>query len=191
MNLKIPNRELKRKAIHLTFGIIILSLIIFLGAEISTKLVTLSLIFGVIISILIIKKIKIPLIQKIILSVERDDERKFPGKAAIYFLAATLIVMTLFKDEPTIIITALSIQIFADTTAALIGMQFGKRKVFRKKTLEGSIGFFIIAFICISIFYPTHVAIISAIIATLVEILPLDDNLFVPLFTAMALKAFT
>jgi dolichol kinase len=40
---------------------------------------------------------------------------------------------------------------------------------------------------CISLFYPIQFALLPAIVATIIEALPLDDNLWVPLFTAITL----
>ena len=87
------------------------------------------------------------------------------------------------------VLAALSVQIFADASAAIIGMSIGKHKLYRKKTWEGSITCFIVATACLFVFYPLPIAIIGAIVATAVEVLPLDDNLWVPIITAATLKA--
>ena len=96
--------------------------------------------------------------------------------------------MVLFKEYPLIILAALSVQVFADSAAAIIGIQFGKHKLYQKKSYEGSSACLIVAIICISFFYPIYIAIIAGFIATAVEVLPLDDNLWVPLATGFAIR---
>ncbi|OQA31610.1 MAG: Cytidylyltransferase family protein [archaeon ADurb.Bin336] len=181
-------KEYARKTIHLIFGIAFLIMIQILGTTQSAYILFALLIIGLIASFLIMKKIELPILSTIVKIVERENEKKLPGKAAIMFFASAIIRLIIFQNNKNLVLTSLSVQIFADAFAAIIGINFGKHKIFREKTLEGSTTFFIIALICINYFYPLHIAIITALIATIVEILPLDDNLFVPLFTAGLLK---
>ncbi len=185
---KEAKNELLRKAIHLTFGALILILISFGGTETSAVIIALCLLAGIFISFGIIRGHNFFHLNKIILTVERENEKNFPGKAAVLFFVSALILLIFFKDNPTIILAALSVQVFADSAAALIGKRFGKHKVLGKKTIEGSLSCLVVAFICINYFYPTNIALIAAIIATIIEMLPFDDNLWVPLITAAAIK---
>lgn len=185
----IPKRELKRKALHLLFGTAILALITALGTRTSLAILFALLIWGVSLSFLIRKGAKLWLLNKAVEGVERENEKEFPGKAVVYFFASAIILTGIFINEPALIIAALSLQIFADTAAALVGMKFGKHRLYRKKTWEGSIACLIVATLCLALFYPLYIAVIAAIVATIVEILPMDDNLWVPIITAAALKA--
>ena len=181
-------KELTRKAIHILFGALFLALIYFAGVQTSTLIIGLCLIAGTILSIAIARGHQFPHLKKILETVERENEKPFPGKAAVLFFISAIILLVLFKNNPSIIMAALSVQVFADSAAALIGIKYGKHKLYRKKTWEGSIACLLVSIICINIFFPLPIAIIAGIIATLVEILPLDDNLFVPLFTAAAIR---
>lgn len=181
-------KEYTRKSIHLIFGIMFLTLIELLGTIKSAYILFTLLVIGLIATTLIIKKIDLPFISTIVKKVERENEKKIPGKAAIMFFASAIILLLLSQDDKNLVLTALSVQVFADSFAAIIGINFGKHKILDKKTLEGSTTFFIIALLCISYFYSIQIAIITALIATIVELLPLDDNLWVPLFTAGLLK---
>ena len=188
MNGHLPEREKLRKIIHLIFGVIILLLIAFLGTEISRLIIAIALLIGIIASILIMRGCKLPLLQKIVEKAERENEKHFPGRAAVFFFASALILLTLFQTNPQLIIAALSVQVFADSAAALIGIKYGKHKLIGKKSWEGSIACFIIATICINFYYPLPMAIITALAATIIEAIPLDDNLLVPLVAGITLK---
>ncbi|MCX6803575.1 MAG: hypothetical protein NTY48_03310, partial [Candidatus Diapherotrites archaeon] len=137
---KIPFRELKRKSIHITFGILILLMIYFLGAEISAMAIAACIIIGTIISFWIKNGKKFIFFKKIVEKVERENEKSFPGKAAVMFFISALILLLvsqlLLERNTTIVLAALSVQVFADAGAALIGMTFGKYKLYKKKTFE-------------------------------------------------------
>jgi dolichol kinase len=87
----------------------------------------------------------------------------------------------------------------ADPLSAIIGIRYGKNKVVKHKTVEGSLAFFfsnlIITFLVF--FWWTSflnimlgpvilLSILTAISTSLFEMIPLrlDDNLTIPLFTA-------
>jgi len=181
-------KELLRKSIHLLFGLLFLLLIQFAGVQNSALIIGLCLIAGTAVSIGLRRGHEFPFFRKMVESVERENEKHFPGKAAVFFFASAIILLIIFKDQPQIIFASLSVQVFADSAAALIGIKYGKHKLYRKKTWEGSIACLIVSIICINLFFPLHIAIIAGILATLVELLPLDDNLWVPLFTATGIR---
>ncbi|MFA6268408.1 MAG: hypothetical protein WCW13_05650 [archaeon] len=181
-------REYARKAIHVGFGIMFILLIQFAGVELSTYIIGLCIIAGVAVSLGLKRGHEFPFLRRMVEVVERENERKFPGKAAVFFFISALLLLIIFKDNPTIILSAISVQVFADAGAALIGINFGKHPLYKKKTYEGSLACLIISIACINIFFPIHIAIIGGVVATLVEVLPLDDNLWVPLFTASAIR---
>lgn len=181
-------KEYVRKSIHLIFGIFFLSLIYLLGTNTSIQIISVCLVLGIIVSLVIKHKTKIPYLCGIVECVERENEKQLPGKAAIMFFISAIILLFLFSDNITIVLASLSVQVFADAFAAIIGINFGKHKILGKKTLEGSTACFITALLCLNYFYPIQIAIIAALVATIIELIPLDDNLWVPLFTATALK---
>ncbi len=183
-------KEYVRKSIHIIFGTIFLALIYFLGTNLSINIISFFLALGIIVSSLIKYKVKLPYLGKIVESVERENEKSFPGKAAIFFFASAILLLFFFQDNKTIILASLSVQVFADAFAAIIGINFGTHKILGKKTLEGSTACFVVALLCLSYFYPINLAIIAALVATIVELIPLDDNLWVPLLTASTLKLF-
>lgn len=188
MQVNLLKKEFIRKGFHLIFGIIFLFIIWQLGTGTSLLIIGTCLVVGAIISIIIKKGFEVPLFSKTVLAVEREKEKSWPGKAAIFFFISAAIVLILFKDYPTIVLASISVQVFADTAAALVGIPFGKHKFYRKKSWEGTITCFIVALACLLFFYSAPTAIIAAIVATVIEVLPLDDNLWVPIGTGVTLR---
>ncbi len=72
--------------------------------------------------------------------------------------------------------------------AAIIGTKYGKHKIIGKKSWEGTLTCLVVSIICINFFFPLNVAIIAGIIATIVELLPFDDNLWVPLVSGAVIR---
>ncbi len=117
------------------------------------------------------------------------EERRFSSITT--FLMGTFLSY-LFFVEP-IFVACLGFLIFGDMMAKIIGINYGKRRIFQAgqvKTLEGTIGFFtssitISYFLWITSVLPIHIGLTGATVATLVEILPLpvDDNVSVPILS--------
>ena len=185
-------KEIYRKGFHLLFGMFFLLIIYFLGTEISLQIILTIFIIGLIFSLLHRHGIKIPLFEKIIFIVEREHEKHFPGKAALMFFLATIILLHFFRSEPNLVLAALGVQIFADTAAALVGKSIGQHKILSKghytKTLEGTLTCFAVAFFILLFFVSWEIALVVAIVATIIEFAPINDNLVIPLAVAAALK---
>ncbi len=173
-------KELMRKFFHIFFGTIILLLIYILGTNLSLYLLLIFTIIGFLLGYLIKKGLKIKPLTSIITFVERENEKHFPGKAAVMFFLSSIIILLLFQQEKLLVISILGVQIYADGLAALIGKKFGKIKIINKKTVAGTSAFFIISYFCLFPFFDPLTAVFLAIIASVIEALPLDDNFSVP-----------
>jgi len=105
------------------------------------------------------------------------------------FLLACFLITLIFNKE--IAVTAMVFLIFGDMFSKFFGIQYGRTKIFRK-TLEGSIGFFIACFVSgyfLLSYFPSltiWIILIGAIVAALTEMLPIavDDNLTVGIISA-------
>jgi phytol kinase len=185
-------KELPRKLFHILFGLLFLCLIYFLGTRTSFKVILILFFIGLFIATAMKFGFRHKVLEKIVSIVERDSEKHFPGKAALIFFGTALILLYLFRSESLIVIAALSVEIFADSFAALIGKKFGKHVIIDKKsykkTWEGTIACFIIALIILALFVPLWIALIGAIVATIIEFLPANDNIGIPLLVAVVLK---
>jgi len=183
---KINNTELKRKIFHILIGIIGIFLLIY--NLITPFQIFIILIIGIFISLLSLK-IKIPLISYFLNHFEREkDMKELPGRAVIFGVAGSLLVLKLFPKN--IALASITILIFADPLSHIIGRVFGKTKSFldNKKNIEGHLSGFIISSLLAMFFVPFCLAIPGALIAMLFESLvieiqkiKLDDNLIIPL----------
>ena len=116
------------------------------------------------------------------------DHKKKNLNGATYVLISELISVLIFPK--VIFISAFSILIISDSSAALIGRKFGKRK-FLSKSLEGTLAFFISA--CIVILFTPKVSgffdeyligFIASFVGAIIENVSfklVDDNLSIPL----------
>jgi dolichol kinase len=118
---------------------------------------------------------------------ELDKKKKNLNGATYVFIAALLSVIIFPK---VIFITAFTILIISDSTAALIGRKWGKHKLFAK-SLEGTLAFFVSASIVV-LFTPKlngsiteyMIGILAAAVGAIVENIShgyADDNLSIPI----------
>lgn len=133
-----------------------------------------------------------------------EESRKVTG--ATYINASAVICTFVFQDVPEIAAISLSLFIWGDAVAALVGLSIGRIRI-GKKSLEGSIGCFLI---CFAMFYllfppapglldpwggfvPLWMAALVSLCITLFELFPiklggrleLNDNLTVPVITGL------
>lgn len=113
------------------------------------------------------------------------------------FILSSLIVIAFFP-KPIAIVSMLCLA-FGDVAACIIGLRFGKDKIFHNKSLQGSIACFVVCFLLTLAFLIAHqissntialIALIGGLAATLGElsaVKPLDDNFTVPIVTASLL----
>ena len=111
------------------------------------------------------------------------------------FLVAIFLSILLFPES--IAILALTFLIFGDVFAKVIGMMFGKIHIF-KKTLEGSIAYFLSAAIFGLILQPyievpISMLLVGALTAAIVELIPwgIDDNISVALISGAVMYVMT
>jgi dolichol kinase len=122
-------------------------------------------------------------------------EEQLKESSTLPFVMAILLCIISFPKMITV--AAIYTLSLADPMSAIIGIRFGKKKI-NDKTLEGSAAFFTATFICIFfIFYKivdTQTALIlasaTALITSAFELVKirLDDNLTIPIFTAVILR---
>ncbi|MCB5262680.1 MAG: phosphatidate cytidylyltransferase [Candidatus Cloacimonetes bacterium] len=109
---------------------------------------------------------------------------------ATYLLFASLLCVAFF--DPRIAGASIAFLSIGDTFAALIGMNFGKRKFLRNnKTLEGSLACFISCLI-FGLWWLGNpwLALLGALTATAAELgnIALDDNIKIPLASGIVMS---
>jgi dolichol kinase len=122
--------------------------------------------------------------------VKEEEKKRILGTT--YFIFAALLVVWLFKKP--IAITSISFAVFGDAAATLVGVKWGRIKL-GQRSLEGSIAFFLICLIVglgllRVLMLNLNIVLIGALAAALIELLPLpfDDNLTVPIFSALVMS---
>ncbi|MDH3224044.1 MAG: hypothetical protein OEO23_10050, partial [Gemmatimonadota bacterium] len=109
--------------------------------------------------------------------------------SSTWYLVGLLVVQLWFPAGawiPAVLVLAL-----ADPAAGVVGRLWGQRRV-GAGTLEGSAAFFAVSLAVLLAFATPAVALAGAVWVTVWEALPLplDDNLIVPVATALALTVF-
>jgi len=126
----------------------------------------------------------------------KDKEAKTLLSTTV-FLILSLLIILLFRKQ--VAIYCLFFLGLGDSASAIVGRNFGRIKI-GKKTLEGSIAFFIICLFtagflrlaaCLNIAWGVIIG--GILTATLVELLPLplDDNISVGLSSAIVMTLLT
>lgn len=123
------------------------------------------------------------------------EEKKLAGTT--YLLTGAALVGLLFPREvvqPTLLFLA-----FADPFASLIGIKYGTIKIFGHKSLQGFLAAFVICFVLSFSYFINHgllvnyqltAAVLAGLVGALAELIPvanLDDNLTLPVLSALGL----
>ena len=181
-------RELRRKSIHL-LGLVVPILYFFTSRDLIiigvgallTLVLAAELLKGVVPGVRVI-------FLRIFSPILRSQEQKGGLTGATYFLIGSFLCILLF--DKTLAIVCLCFLTLGDLCAALIGKQWGRIKLFSRKSLEGSLACFVVC-TAAALLIGLHpvVAIAGALVATLIELLPIgvDDNVTIPLISGLAM----
>ena len=178
-------REFWRKIIHMGVGAALITLAVSLEQMYSLDLVKntlfLILILSLIADFLIADiGIKIPIYRH----VQRTKELK-GFHSSTHFLLGTLVALHFYPFD--IALAAISMLVFGDALAALVGKRWGT-PFYRKKTLHGSLAMLVTSILAGLIFINSIPLVITmALVATTVEVFitHVDDNLMIPIFTGL------
>jgi glycerol-3-phosphate acyltransferase PlsY len=117
----------------------------------------------------------------------KHERRDFTG--ASYLLTSAIVCIAIFPPE--IAFAAMCFLSIGDTFAAIIGMNWGKRKiVYTVKSFEGALACFITTFSFGLFFLDPVVAVCGAIAATIAETsnIDIDDNVKIPIFSGIVMS---
>jgi dolichol kinase len=189
--------EFRRKTFHVLLGIILVLSISY--DIIQFRMCLVILITGLIISFAS-RNYDVPIINWFLEHFDRVEHKSFPGRGVITIFFS-LTVLMLLRDSgiisTNIVLASIMIWTFGDSLSAIIGKTYGKIKHplnnsrFIEGTASGIVGGALGAFI----FVPIMPAIVASFIAILFESLelrllkrPIDDNILVPLISALILS---
>ncbi len=196
LNASRKDFQLPRRLIHLSMGTIVaLVYIFFLNHQ------SVVYILGTVLCVLyIFEQVRINYPEHaakmaIISKYFYRAEEQLKESAGIPFIMGILLTILTFPKHIAII--AIFTLAISDPLSAIIGIKYGKFRIVKEKSLEGSLAFFLSSFIIVasvlasqsdhstlSIFF---LSLFVALSTSFFEMLPikLDDNLTIPLFTAM------
>lgn len=185
----IPSsRDLLRESIHAS-GIFMPILAIHFGLPLVALFISLMVVCYTVSEFSRIKGINVPFFSTVTRRAASQSELCEFALAPVYFAFGILLTLLLFPAPASY--AAIAIFTFGDSTASLIGGTISKKPMpfNRSKTLEGSLGGFFFAFLGGLVFVSPWIALVGAAIGMTVEFLPLpiNDNLLIPIATALAL----
>lgn len=176
--------EIKRKTVHIVFGLGITAMISIFNRDLAITFLALGLFVGAILSDAVHNGHPVPLISYLIKSLERKDV--LPGKGALYFALSSLFCLIVFPKQ--VVVPAVLTLTLLDGFATIVGIRFGKQKIWKNKTSEGLFAGVAVALIAMLPLIAPLQALVAAIVAGVVELLsPVDDNLLIPVAVCIVL----
>jgi len=131
---------------------------------------------------------RIPVLNFVTRLCVRPDERRRFALAPLTLSSGVILSLILFPELIACIV--IMIVACADSMATMIGMFYGRVKLpyNRKKSMEGSVAFFLTAFVCAFFYLPLMTALIVSVVSCIIETLPIEfDNISIPLGTGLFL----
>lgn len=182
-NTDVWPREVLRQSLHLVLGFFLSGLLYFTSLDFFRAALLVLLVLGIVLAFVARARVFRPL-NELLELVERKNEH-IPGQSAFLFLFGAMIPSFLLQNPFPIFLGIFALT-WQDGFSTLVGVRFGKTKIFPGKTLEGSVGGFIACTLGLNFLLPLPAALILALLATVIETLPLDDSLSIPISVAIA-----
>jgi len=180
-------RELFRKGIHL------LGCVCPFLAQ-SNKLLTIYILLGIITVYFLSEFLRYMGVSFLLFShITRRAQRHIETRSIIIgpILLGLGIMFTILFFHYHTYLPAILIVSISDSFSALIGIRFGKTRIFglKNRTVIGSLTFFLSSFIILFLTVPARLVLPATMIATLLELIPVYnlDNLLIPTGTALFL----
>jgi len=208
--MALSKEEINRKLLHILSGSLIPLGIFYIPELFKVPNWIPMLIIGVLLFISLVTELirfKFPAIQKLFLSfagsmLRPEENKKMTG--ATYIFGSAFLCTIFFYNQPHISFMVISLFIFGDAAAAIVGLSIGKIKI-GKKSLEGSLACFCLCLLmCFFVFpyipellnkwngtLPLSLVVLTSLSITVFELFPLriskniviNDNLVVPIVT--------
>lgn len=193
-------KEISRQLVHIS-GVLFILLAQFISKEIAAAYFFLIALTFLVYSLYLIKEnsrmnrllnFLESRIREKVMHLERPG---LPMQGAFWFYFSCGLVFWLFPlQQATVACLVLAI---SDSLATLVGKLLGTKSLLGKKSVEGTLTFFFSSFFITLAFFPT-MALVVALLATVVELLPefaprlkklglLDDNLLIPITVSILL----
>ena len=184
-------KEAKRKISHWFILLVPFFYIFFLSREITLLLLAVAMSVVIVFELLRLKNDKLnQKLLKIFTGIYRETEAKNVS-TLIFTLSGIFFTILLFEKE--IALLAIFFLTFGDGFAALAGERFGKHKIFGKKSWEG-VATNLLTCLFVGIIFSLFTDIkfsqifFGSLAATVIEILPIKDNLLIQIISAFVVK---
>ncbi len=181
---KPRTHELHRQWMHLLVGLLHIAILGIFGLDVLRVFVVLALGLGILLVLLSQQKI-FSFLKDILSHVQREKDL-IPGEGAFFFVAGVGIVSWLFSND-THVLGAIIALTFQDAFSTLVGLHWGQTRIMERKSLEGALGGLVVCFVALSLIFSIPIAFAVALVATLVELLPLNDAISIPLAAGLIL----
>lgn len=166
-----------RQTLHLLIGLLIAALIWSVDRSVMIPLLAVGLLSGMVVADAISRGYHLPLISWILSLTERKGV--VPGQGTFFFVMSALTCLVLFGSVTAA--TGVLVLAVQDSVTALVGMKAGRRRIYQKKTAEGTVAGILVMAGILLFLLPPPVAILVAIAAGAIELYaPVDDNLLIP-----------
>ncbi len=185
----LPYTEFLRKAIHIT-AVAIPFLYFFLSRELMLALIGLGLLVALMVEWLRRKSPGFRRIFNRYLSSLLRDREQYQLTGATYLIMGFLLAVLLFPRQ--VAIFGMLVVAVSDALAAVVGRTWGRHRIFREKTLEGTLAFILATFvIALLLFaYPVWMLLIISLIIGVWEMFwqYSADNLVLPILCGFLIK---
>jgi len=180
-------QEIVRKLIHLFFGLGIAGMVLVLDQPTAIATLAGGLFIGIVLVDIILRRYTIPVLSSLVAYGDRGDP--LPGKGAFFFAVSALFCVILFP-APVVIPALVTIAVL-DSVTTIVGIQYGKRRIYNGKSWEGTIAGITVTILFLVPFLTVPGAVVVSVIAGIIELFsPVDDNLLVPVSICILLTAF-
>ena len=182
--------EQRRQTAQILLGLLVILCLTFFGRFNTLIIVGAVLFGGLVLQQYVIRNGSFRIITFLLDKFERDKfKHRLPGKGAMTYAMGVFLTVLLFPEN--VIIQCVLIMSISDSLSTLFGKKYGVIRIVNGKSLFGSGLFFFSALFIELLFHSIPIALGVAAIATLVELLPLDDNVTVPLAVGFSLVFMT
>jgi dolichol kinase len=176
--------ESLRQVVHLIFGLGIAGFVLLFDRDIVLSILVLTLFVGFILSDAVARGYIIPVVSPIISGLERRDVA--PGKGALFFALGALFCIVFFAKE--VAFAGIVVLSLLDSVTTLVGVRFGRTRIYNHKSLEGTLAGFAVTAAVLSLFILPGIAIVTAVASAIAELVsPVDDNLIIPVVACLSI----
>lgn len=167
-----------RQLVHLGFGVLIALGIFFLSREYAIMGLALGLFGGFVLIDLVDRGYRVPVASAMVKNLERTG--RMPGYGAVCFVLSALFCLIFFPVE-YVVAGVLTLAVL-DSLSTIVGLHFGRHRIFNGKSWEGTAGGIIAACIPLVVLLPPPLtAAVAAVVAGIAELVsPIEDNLVIP-----------